>query len=240
MLFKIVLFLVLAFTSMVLADYEESNDDSQQPEIRFDQQAARFLAFRVTKTSVVFTTSTSTSTVNPICAKLAPDLPACRRRRRGVEKPVIVSFDEDEEQTAFEPSPVQAIETTQVVSLNSAPISSGFDGLESSNEAPIEVDIIGLQNDCVGRRFGLVPALVSSAVSSVVSGVASVFPGVSGVSSAASSLASSLTSALNLTLRFTTTLTATATRVTTVTGAVTKTFSVAVCTPSPFLYTVCK
>lgn len=57
MLFKIVLFLVLAFTSMVLADYEESNDDSQQPEIRFDQQAARFLAFRVTKTSVVFTTS---------------------------------------------------------------------------------------------------------------------------------------------------------------------------------------
>lgn len=56
MLFKIVLFLVLAFTSMVLADYEESNDDSQQPEIRFDQHAARFLAFRVTKTSVVFTT----------------------------------------------------------------------------------------------------------------------------------------------------------------------------------------
>ena len=34
--------------------------------------------------------------------------------------------------------------------------------VESSNEAPVEVDIIGLQSDCVGRRFGLIAGLADA------------------------------------------------------------------------------
>lgn len=111
-----------------------------------------------------------------------------------------------------------------------APVSGGFDGLESSSDAPVEVDIVGLQNECVGRRFGLVSALASS--------VASAFPGVNSVSNLASSLAASLVSSYNLTLRFKTTLTATVTVTKTLTTG-SKPFVISNCTPSPFLYATC-
>ena len=36
------------------------------------------------------------------------------------------------------------------------------DVLESSTNGPVEVDIIGLQSDCVGRRFGLVSGIAGA------------------------------------------------------------------------------
>ena len=53
MLFKALL--IALFTSMVVADYYKKNADDTQPEL-YGQQSARFLAFKVTKTSVAFTT----------------------------------------------------------------------------------------------------------------------------------------------------------------------------------------
>ena len=220
MLFKILL--VALFTSMVLAvDYQQREADNEAQQI---QPTARFFAFQMTKTTVTVVTVTSTKTTTSLCASLAAGVTACRRRRSAVEKPLILSFDEDEKIDLFNPSPVQPLETTQAVSLDT-PISA-FEGLESSSSSPVEVDIVGLQNECVGRRFGLVSMLASN--------VASAFPGVNSVSDLASSLASNL----SLTLRFKTTLTATVTVTKTVTNG-SKAFTISNCTPSPFLYATC-
>ncbi|XP_046448512.1 uncharacterized protein LOC124197219 [Daphnia pulex] len=219
--------LVALFTSMVLAvDYQQREaDDEAQQEQELIQPTARFFAFQTTKTTVTVVTTTVEKTVPSTCAVLAAGVTACRRRRSAVEKPVILPLDQDEQIDLFNPSPVQPLETTQAVSLD-APV-SGFEGLESSSSSPVEVDIVGLQSDCVGRRFGLVSMLASN--------VASAFPGVNSVSDLASSLASNL----SLTLRFKTTLTATVTVTKTVTNG-SKAFTISNCTPSPFLYATCK
>ncbi|EFX76401.1 hypothetical protein DAPPUDRAFT_322265 [Daphnia pulex] len=218
MLSKILLVALFTYSMVLAVDYQQREE--------LIQPAARFLAFQTTKTTVTVVTTTVEKTVPSTCAVLAAGVTACRRRRSAVEKPVILSLDQDETIDLFNPSPVQPLETTQAVSLD-APV-SGFEGLESSSGgSPVEVDIVGLQNECVGRRFGLVSVLASN--------VASAFPGVNSVSDLASSLASNL----SLTLRFKTTLTATVTVTKTVTSG-SKAFTVSNCTPSPFLYATCK
>ncbi|KAI9563611.1 hypothetical protein GHT06_011075 [Daphnia sinensis] len=184
------------------------------------QETARFLALQVTKTTVQIVTATVEVTKQSLCASLVDVTGSCQRRKRGTDKPVILSFD-NEDIDLYHPSPVQQVEATPAVDLD-AP--GRVEILESSSETPVEVDIVGLQSECYGRRFGIVSALAS--------GVASVLPSVS------ADLASSLTSVLNLTLRFKTTLTATVTVTNTVTDG-SKAFVVSLCTPSPFLYATC-
>ncbi|KAK4026738.1 Uncharacterized protein APZ42_017395 [Daphnia magna] len=208
MLFKAILIAVVC--SMVVA----------QSDFPVQQETARFLALQVTKTTVQLVTVTVDETKKSLCANLVDVTGACQRRKRGMDKPIILSFDNDDIDL-YHPSPVQQVEATPAVDLD-AP--GRVEILESSSETPVEVDIVGLQSECYGRRFGLVSALAS--------GVASVLPEVS------SDLASSLTSVLNLTLRFKTTLTATVTVTNTVTDG-SKAFVVSGCTPSPFLYQTC-
>lgn len=125
-------------------------------EVAADQQhSARLIAIQMTTTTIQIVTTTKTSTKTSLCASLLNVTGACRRRRRGVDKPIVLSFDEEDKIDLYKPSEVQQIEPTPLAQLN-APYMS-YDNLESSASDPVELDIIGLQGDCVlPRRFPLI------------------------------------------------------------------------------------
>lgn len=53
------------------------------------------------------------------------------------------------------------VEPTPVASLDQS-IDQKVVDLETSSDLPVEVDIIGLQSDCIGRRFGLISGLAEA------------------------------------------------------------------------------
>jgi len=123
--------------------------------------SARLFAIQVTTTTIQIITTTKTSTKSSLCASLLNVTGACRRRRRGVDKPIVLSFDEEDQIDLYKPSEVQQIEPTPLAQLDAPYMSYG--NLESSASDPVELDIIGLEGDCVlPRRFPLINGVLSA------------------------------------------------------------------------------
>lgn len=70
-----------------------------------------FVAKKVTSTSLKIETTITTSTVPNICAILLNVTGVCQRRRRrddgDIQKPIVISFDEEDAIDLENPSPVQ-------------------------------------------------------------------------------------------------------------------------------------
>jgi len=142
-------------------DVEVAVKPSQKAASEEIPTARQLLAWQLTTTTIQIVTTTKTLTKTSLCASLLNVTGACRRRRRGEDKPVVLSFDDEDNIDLYKPSPVQAIETTPLARLDMP--SYYYESLESSSDEPVRLDIIGLQNDCVlPRRFPLINGLLSA------------------------------------------------------------------------------
>ena len=106
----------LIAAQMTLLVISDASSDKLDPQfnnqnlenVRDGSQPFRHLAVLSLATSVKIVTATVTLTSKSICVSLINVTGACQRRRRGIEeKPIILSFDEDDDIDFYNPSSVQ-------------------------------------------------------------------------------------------------------------------------------------